>query len=133
MTKLLRRLSRHLSGRPIGGQLRAEAGTVDHLLRLGLQVFQVQRAAAQQHHLVQLAQRIQATSRDVLNINAGSLYPALYRLEARDLIRSEWAESKTGRQVKVYSVTAAGRKALVEQRDEWARFAGALSDILKVT
>lgn len=79
-----------------------------------------------------LAQRIETISSDVLSINAGSLYPALYRLEARDLIRSEWQESKTGRRVKVYSVTAAGRKALTEQRDEWARFTGALSAILSV-
>jgi PadR family transcriptional regulator, regulatory protein PadR len=80
-----------------------------------------------------LAQRIQAISRDVLNINAGSLYPALYRLEARDLIRAEWEESKTGRKVKVYSVTAAGRKQLAEQRDEWKRFSGALAAILDVS
>ena len=81
----------------------------------------------------ELAQRIQAVSRDVLSINAGSLYPALYRLEARDLIRSEWEESKTGRQVKVYAVTPAGRKQLAEQRTEWTRFAGALSAILEVS
>ena len=80
----------------------------------------------------ELAQRIQTISREVLNVNAGSLYPALYRLEARDLIRAEWEESKTGRRVKVYSVTAAGRKQLLEQRDEWARFADALSTILSV-
>lgn len=103
------------------------------LLQGTLDLIVLQLLRAEPTNGYELAQRIQATSRDVLNINAGSLYPALYRLEARDLIRSEWAESKTGRQVKVYSVTAAGRKALVEQRDEWARFAGALSDILKVT
>jgi transcriptional regulator len=80
-----------------------------------------------------LAQRIQSLSQEVLTINAGSLYPALYRLEARDLIRGNWEESKTGRRVKVYSVTAAGRKQLAEQRDEWTKFAGALSTILKVS
>jgi len=81
----------------------------------------------------ELAQRIQTLSRDVLAINAGSLYPALYRLEARDLIRAAWEESKTGRRVKVYSVTTAGRKALAEHRDEWTRFSAALTAILKVT
>src|SRR5436305_1339526 len=81
----------------------------------------------------ELAQRIAAISRDVLNINAGSLYPALYRLEERDLIRAAWEESKTGRRVKVYSVTTAGRKTLAEQRHEWARFTGALSAILAQT
>jgi transcriptional regulator len=81
----------------------------------------------------ELAQRIQTISKDVLTINAGSLYPALYRLEGRDLIRADWEESKTGRKVKVYSVTTAGKKHLTEQRDEWTRFTGALSAILRVT
>lgn len=79
----------------------------------------------------ELAQRIQAISRDVLNVNAGSLYPALYRLEARDLIRGQWDESKTGRRVKVYSLTPAGRRQLADNREEWTRFAGALAAILK--
>jgi PadR family transcriptional regulator PadR len=79
----------------------------------------------------ELAQRIQAISRDVLNVNAGSLYPALYRLEAKDFIRGEWDESKTGRRVKVYSLTPAGRKQLADNREEWTRFAGALAAILK--
>lgn len=79
----------------------------------------------------ELAQRIETLSRDVLTVNAGSLYPALYRLEARDLIRSRWEASKTGRRVKVYTVTADGRRALNEQRHEWMRFAGALATILK--
>ena len=103
------------------------------LLQGTLDLIVLQLLRAEPTNGYELAQRIQATSRDVLNINAGSLYPALYRLEARDLIRAEWEESKTGRRVKVYSVTAAGRKQLTEQRDEWARFAGALAAILKVT
>jgi transcriptional regulator len=76
---------------------------------------------------------IQAVSRDVLNVNAGSLYPALYRLEARGMIRAEWAETENGRRAKVYSVTAAGRKHLAEQRDTWELFSGELQAILKVT
>lgn len=78
----------------------------------------------------ELAQRIATVSRDVLTVNAGSLYPALYRLEERALIRAAWEESKTGRRVKVYSLTAAGRKELASQRSEWARFTGALGAIL---
>lgn len=80
-----------------------------------------------------LALRIQALSKDVLNVNAGSLYPALYRLEGRDWIRAEWATTDNNRRAKIYSVTAAGRKQLVEERDAWQRFAGALSAILKAT
>jgi transcriptional regulator len=80
-----------------------------------------------------LTLRIQAISNDVLNVNAGSLYPALYRLEQRGLLRATWADSDTGRRAKVYSVTTAGRKHLVEQRRSWERFAGALTAILHTT
>ena len=80
-----------------------------------------------------LTLRIQAISNDVLNVNAGSLYPALYRLEQRGLLRAEWARSDGGRRTKVYSVTAEGRAHLSEQRASWDRFSGALSAILRVT
>lgn len=80
-----------------------------------------------------LTLRIQAISRDVLQVNAGSLYPALYRLEERGLIRAEWEETPNGRRAKVYSLTPAGRKQLADQRAAWERFSGALAAILKTT
>ena len=80
-----------------------------------------------------LTLRIQAISKDVLNVNAGSLYPALYRLEQRGLLRARWESSGTGRRTKVYSVTAVGRRHLAEQRASWERFSGALAAILRVT
>lgn len=80
-----------------------------------------------------LTLRIQAISRDVLNVNAGSLYPALYRLEQRGLLKASWAMSDTGRRAKVYSVTAAGHAQLAKQRADWERFAGALTAILGVS
>lgn len=101
------------------------------LLQGTLELIVLQLLRAEPTNGYELAQRIQTFSRDVLNVNAGSLYPALYRLEARDLIRAEWDESKTGRRVKVYSLTPAGRKALTEQRGDWHRFAGALAAILR--
>jgi PadR family transcriptional regulator PadR len=79
-----------------------------------------------------LTLRIQAISNDVLNVNAGSLYPALYRLEQRGLLRAEWANSDTGRRAKLYSVTPAGHEHLAAQRESWERFAGALTAILRV-
>lgn len=103
------------------------------LLQGTLDLIVLQLLKAEPTNGYDLAQRIETVSRDALSINAGSLYPALYRLEARDLIRAKWEESKTGRRVKVYSLTPAGRKELVDQRDEWAKFAGALSAILKTT
>jgi transcriptional regulator len=80
-----------------------------------------------------LSLRIEAISRDVLQMNAGSLYPALYRLEKRGLIRARWEETPNGRRAKVYALTAAGRKQLAEERDNWARFSGALAAILRTT
>jgi PadR family transcriptional regulator PadR len=103
------------------------------LLQGTLDLIVLQLLRAEPTNGYDLTLRIQSISRDVLNVNAGSLYPALYRLEARGLIEPEWAETENGRRAKVYSVTAAGRKQLGEQRESWSRFAGALSAILKVT
>lgn len=103
------------------------------LLQGTLEMIVLQLLRAEPTNGYELAQRIKTISRDVLTINAGSLYPALYRLEERDLIRAVWEESKTGRRVKVYSLTASGRKALAAQREEWARFRGAVSAIFRVT
>ena len=80
-----------------------------------------------------LSLRIQAISSDVLQVNAGSLYPALYRLEERGLIRAAWQETPSGRRAKVYSLTASGRKQLADQRATWERFSGALAAILKTS
>jgi transcriptional regulator len=80
-----------------------------------------------------LTLRIQAMSRDVLNVNAGSLYPALYRLEQRGLLTATWDRSDSGRRTKVYAVTATGRRHLAEQRESWERFSGALRAILRAT
>jgi transcriptional regulator len=80
-----------------------------------------------------LALRIQAITSEVLNVNAGSLYPALYRLEQRGLLRASWTESDNGRRTKTYSLTASGRKQLGAQRESWQRFSGALAAILKAT
>ena len=80
-----------------------------------------------------LSLRIQAISADVLQVNAGSLYPALYRLEERGMIKAEWRDTPKGRRAKVYSLTAPGRKQLAEQRENWARFSGALAAILETT
>lgn len=77
--------------------------------------------------------RIQAISNEVLNVNAGSLYPALYRLEQRGLLKAAWDRSESGRRTKVYSVTASGRRHLAEQRESWERFTGALSTMFRAT
>ena|SRR5687767_3964027 len=103
------------------------------LLQGSLDLIVLQLLQAEPTNGYDLTLRIQAITSDVLNVNAGSLYPALYRLEQRGLIRAAWAETDSGRQAKVYSLTASGRKYLAEQREEWGRFSGALAAILRVT
>ena len=102
------------------------------LLQGTLDLIVLQLLRAEPTNGYDLSLRIQAVSRDVLNVNAGSLYPALYRLEAKGLIKAEWAETENSRKAKVYSVTGAGKKALVEHRESWERFSGALAAILEV-
>jgi len=78
-----------------------------------------------------VSRRIRQLSRDVLEINQGSLYPALYRLEDRGLIASSWGTSEEGRKVKVYRLTPRGRKVFAEEQDGWATFSAAVNDILQ--
>ena len=103
------------------------------LLQGTLDLIVLQLLRAEPTNGYDLSLRIQAISRDVLNVNAGSLYPALYRLEGRGLIKAEWADTEKGRRAKVYSLTAAGTRYLTEQRASWERFSGALAAILRVT
>lgn len=78
-----------------------------------------------------IMQRMQLVSGEVLSVTPGALYPTLHRLEARGLISSEWGASEQNRRAKFYRLTAAGRKRLEEERDTWARFAGAVDAILR--
>jgi len=74
--------------------------------------------------------RIQQISKDALQVPQGSLYPALYRLEHRGWIAAEWGESENKRKAKYYRLTAAGRKQLKSERQEWKRLAAAIGDVL---
>jgi transcriptional regulator len=103
------------------------------LLQGTLDLIVLQLLRAEPTNGYDLSLRIQAISRDVLSVNAGSLYPALYRLEGRGLIKASWAETEKGRRAKVYTLTAAGAKHLADQRESWERFSGALAAILRAT
>jgi len=80
-----------------------------------------------------ISQRIQQISEGVLNINQGSLYPALYRLEQQGWISSEWGSSENNRQAKYYKLTRAGRKQLAEETENWERLSAAINQILQTT
>jgi transcriptional regulator len=77
-----------------------------------------------------IAQRIQAISKDVFQVNQGSLYPALQRLDTAGWIESEWGASENNRQAKFYELTRAGRKQLADETRNWERMAGAVARIL---
>ena len=80
-----------------------------------------------------ISRRIRDLSRDVLVVNQGSLYPALYRLEQRGWISGEEAESPEGRRIKVYHSTALGRKQLTREIDSWSTYVAAMQNVIKAT
>lgn len=98
-------------------------GTLDMLI--------LRVAAAGPIHGYAIAQRLQQISKDVLQVQQGSLYPALYRLEERGWLKAQWSNSETGREAKFYSLTAGGRKQLAVEREQWERIAHAIALILR--
>jgi transcriptional regulator len=98
-------------------------GTLDMLI---LQILSLEPA-----HGYGIAQRVEQISRDMVQINEGSLYPALHRLEKKGWLRSEWKPSETGRDAKFYALTAAGRRQLEVEKDSWARLTTAVTLIFE--
>lgn len=74
-----------------------------------------------------IAQRLQQISRDVVQVNQGSLYPALHRLEGKGWLKGDWRESETGREAKFYSLTSSGKKQLAEEKAGWDRLSTAIN------
>lgn len=79
-----------------------------------------------------ISERIQQVSREVLQVNQGSLYPALHRLEHQAWIEAEWGVSELGRRARFYRLTAAGRKQLERETENWDRLADAIGRVLKM-
>ena len=77
-----------------------------------------------------IARNIQQTSEDLLQVETGSLYPALHRLEGRGLVEASWEKSDLGKRAKYYTLTRLGRKELAEQRSRWETFARAMGLVL---
>lgn len=93
-------------------------GTLDMLI---LQILSLEPA-----HGYGIAQRLELVSREVVQVNQGSLYPALHRLEQKGWLQAEWKQSETGREAKFYSLTRSGRKQLAVERASWDRLTGAV-------
>lgn len=98
-------------------------GTLDMLI---LQILSLEPA-----HGYGIAQRLEQISKSVIQINQGSLYPALHRLAQKKWLKAEWRQSETGRDAKFYALTPAGRKQLAAERSDWARLAGAVKLIFE--
>lgn len=77
-------------------------------------------------HGYAIAQRLQQVSRDTVQVNQGTLYPALHRLEEKGWLRADWRESDTGRKAKFYTLTPSGRKQLKLEEESWNRLASAV-------
>src|SRR3954466_14572210 len=110
--------------------MRDESSKID-LLQGTLDVLILKVVALGPIHGYGIAQRLQQMSRAVLQVQQGSLYPALHRLEKRRWLKAEWAASDTGRDARFYTLTALGRKQLDEQRAYWDRLSVAISGILQ--
>jgi transcriptional regulator len=93
-------------------------GTLDMLI---LQILSLEPA-----HGYGIAQRLEQISKSVVQVNQGSLYPALHRLEQRGWLKSAWKQSETGREAKFYSLTPSGHRQLRTEKDSWARLTGAV-------
>ena len=93
-------------------------GTLDMLI---LQILSLEPA-----HGYGIAQRLEQISKSVVQVNQGSLYPALHRLEQRGWLKADWKESETGREAKFYSLTRSGQKQLRAEKDSWVRLTGAV-------
>ena len=98
-------------------------GTLDMLI--------LRTLAIEPQHGYGISIRIRQLSRDVLQVNQGSLYPALYRLERRGWIRAAWGDSENNRRARFYSLTAAGRKRLEAETAHWERMADAVARVLR--
>ncbi len=99
-------------------------GTLDLLILRTLQ--------AQPLHGWAISERIQQISEDVLQVNQGSLYPALHRLEHQGWVEAEWRTSELGRRAKFYNLTASGRKQLAVEAREWDRMSAAIERVMKL-
>src|ERR1044071_9863027 len=102
------------------------------LLQGTLDLLILRTLSAESRHGWAISERIQQLSRDVLRVNQGSLYPALHRLEQQGWIASEWGVSELGRRARFYHLTAAGRKQLQEESQQWEQFSAAIGRVMRL-
>jgi len=109
------------------------SGVPSDVLRGTLDLLILKTLALEAMHGWGISQRIQQLSRGSLDVNQGSLYPALQRLELKGWIDSEWRASEHNRRAKYYRLTAQGRRALGEETESWRRYVALVNVILRTT
>jgi PadR family transcriptional regulator PadR len=109
---------------------RAEPVTRIEMLQGTLDLVILQTLRWGPRHGYGIAQMIRSQSRDVLQVDTGSLYPALHRLEKKGWIRAAWQVSDNRQRVREYRLTAAGRKQLAAERSKWERFSDAIAALM---
>ena len=100
-------------------------GTLDMLILKAVQL--------EPMHGFGLSLKLRAMSSEVFQVEMGSLYPALCRLEAKGWIKGDWSVSEANRKARYYSLTAAGRKQLAEEMEQWALLSSTINQMLKAT
>ena len=101
------------------------------LLQGTLDLLILRTLTTDERHGWAISERIQEISRDVLQVNQGSLYPALHRLEHQGWISSEWGVSELGRRARFYRITAAGRRQLAAESEQWDKFTEAVGRVMR--
>jgi len=109
----------------------AQVRKADDLVQGTLEMLILKTLALEPMHGYGVAVRIEQISNGVFHVNAGSLLPALSRMERAGRVRSEWRQTENSRRAKYYSLTASGRKALVAETDQWHRQIDAIARILE--
>jgi transcriptional regulator len=108
-------------------------GKPSDLVQGTLDVLILKTLSLEPKHGWAIAKRIQQISGEVLQVQQGSLYPPLHRLEQQGWVRAKWAETETGREAKFYSLTAAGRKQLDQETANWRRLSAAIDLVIEHT
>jgi len=106
-------------------------GKPNDLVQGTLDLLILRTIALEPKHGWAIAKRIQQISGEVLQVQQGSLYPALHRLEQQGWIEADWADTETGRSAKFYSLTKAGREQFEKEKASWERLSGAINLVLR--
>ena len=106
--------------------------TIPDILQGTLDLLILRTLQTEPMHGWAISERIQQISQDVLQVNQGSLYPALHRLEHRGWIEAEWGVSELGRRAKFYRLTVSGRRRLAVEASEWDRMTTAIDRVMKM-